>query len=33
MDDLYKIIEKYNLNKKREVLIVFDEMIAVIKKN
>ena len=33
MDDLYKIIEKYNLNKKREILIVFDEMIAVIKKN
>ena len=33
MDDLYKIIEKYNLSKKREILIVFDEMIAVIKKN
>ena len=26
--DIYKEIEKYNLNKKLEILIVFDEMIA-----
>ena len=32
MDDLYKNIEKYNSNKKRKILTVFDEMIAVIKK-
>ena len=28
MDDIYKNIEQYSLNKKRKVLIVFDEMIA-----
>ena len=28
MDDIYKNIEKYNLNKKRKILIVFDDMIA-----
>ena len=28
MDDIYKNIEEYNLNKKRKVLIVFDDMIA-----
>ena len=33
MDDLYKNIEKYNSNKKGKILTVFDEMIAVIKKN
>ena len=27
-DDIYKNIEKYNLNKKRKILIVFDDMIA-----
>ena len=27
MDDIYKNIDKYNPNKKREILIVFDEMI------
>ena len=32
MDDLYKNIEKYNSNKKRKILTVFDEMIALIKK-
>ena len=28
MDDVYKNIEKYNPNKKRKTLIVFDDMIA-----
>ena len=28
MDDINKINEKYNLNKKRKILIVFDNMIA-----
>ena len=29
MDDICKIIEGYNLNKKLQMLIVFDDMIAV----
>ena len=28
MDDIYKNIEEYNLNKKRKILIVFDDMIV-----
>ena len=28
MDDIYKNIEEYNPNKKREVIIVFDDVIA-----
>ena len=28
MDDIYKIIEEYNLKKKRKALIVFGDMIA-----
>ena len=28
MDDIYKKIEQYNSNKKRKILIVFDDMIA-----
>ena len=28
MDDIYKNIEKYNPNKERKILIVFDSMIA-----
>ena len=28
MDDIYKKIEKYNSNKKRKILIVFDDIIA-----
>ena len=28
MDDIYKNIEGYNPNKKRKILIVFDNMIA-----
>ena len=28
MQDVYKNIEKYNLGKKRKVLLVFDDMIA-----
>ena len=28
MDDIYKNIEEYNPNKKREIIIVFDDMIA-----
>ena len=28
MDDIYKNIEKYNSNKKRKILIVFDYIIA-----
>ena len=33
MDDIYKNIEKYNPNKKRKILIVFDNMIADILSN
>ena len=28
MEDIYKIIEKHNPNKKRKLFIVFDDMIA-----
>ena len=28
MDDFYKNIEEYNPNKKRKILIIFDDMIA-----
>ena len=28
MNDIYKNIEEYNLNKKRKILIVFDDTIA-----
>ena len=28
MDDIYKIIEEYNPNKKRKILILFDDMIG-----
>ena len=28
MDDIYKSIKKYSPNKKRKILIVFDDMIA-----
>ena len=28
MDDVFKNIEEYNPNKKRKILIVFDDMIA-----
>ena len=28
MDNIYKNIEEYNPNKKRKILIVFDNMIA-----
>ena len=28
MDDVYKNIEEYNPNKKREMLIVFDDVVA-----
>ena len=28
MDDIYKIIEEYNPDKKPEILIVFDDIIA-----
>ena len=30
MDDIYKNIENYNPNKKQKILIVFDDMIAMI---
>ena len=33
MDDIYKIIEKCNANKKRKILIEFDDMIAHMLKN
>ena len=33
MDDSYKNIEEYNSNKKRKILIVFDDMIADILNN
>ena len=29
MDEIYKNIEDYNLNKKCKILIVFDDMIAI----
>ena len=29
MDGIYKNVEEYNPNKKRKILIVFDDMIAV----
>ena len=29
MDDIYKNVEEYNPNKKRKILIVFDDMIVV----
>ena len=28
MDDIYKNIEEYNLNKKRKIVVVFDDMIV-----
>ena len=28
MDDIYKNIEEYDPNKKRKILIIFDDMIA-----
>ena len=28
MDDIYKNIEEYNPNKKRKILMIFDDMIA-----
>ena len=28
MDDIYKNIEEHNQNKKRKILIIFDNMIA-----
>ena len=28
MDDIYQKVEEYNPNKKRKILIVFDDMIA-----
>ena len=28
MDDIYQNIEEYNRNKKREILLVFDDKIA-----
>ena len=28
MDNIYENIEEYNTNKKRKILIVFDDMIA-----
>ena len=33
MNDIYKNIEEYNPNKKRKILIVFDDMIADILSN
>ena len=33
MGDIYKNIEEYNSNKKRKILIVFDDMIADILSN
>ena len=33
MDDVYENIDYYNLNRKRKILIVFDDMIADILKN
>ena len=28
MDDIYKIIEEYNPNKRRKILIIFDDIIV-----
>ena len=28
MDDIYKSIEEYDLNKKRKIVVVFDDMIV-----
>ena len=28
MEDVYKIIDEYNIDKERKILIVFDDMIA-----
>ena len=33
MDDIYKNIEEYNPNKKRNILIVFDDVIAAVLSN
>ena len=33
MDDIYENIHDYNLNRKRKILIVFDDMIAYIMTN
>ena len=33
MDDIYKNIDEYNPNKNRKILIVFDDMIAVMLSN
>ena len=33
MDDIYKNIEEYNLNKKQKILIVFDDIIANMRSN
>ena len=33
MDDVYENIDNYNLNRKRKILIVFDDMIADIMTN
>ena len=33
MDDVYENIHDYNLNRKRKMLIVFDDMIVVIMTN
>ena len=33
MDDIYKIIEEYNPNKKRQILIAFADVICLVIKN
>ena len=33
MDDVYENIDDYNLNRKRKILIIFDDMIADIMTN
>ena len=33
MDDIYKNIKEYNPNKKRRILIVFDDMITDMRRN
>ena len=33
MQDVYKNIDKYNIDRKRKILIVFDDMIAVMNNN
>ena len=33
IDNIYQNIEEYNLNKKRQIMIVFDDIIAVILSN